>query len=121
MEYTKEQFEKLQRVVDAVKDYVDNTNYMELFYGKKAGFFYIEVNPEQTRITTIPTIIKEPSKLLDCIFNSICTDVLIDSGKHHNSEEADESERMEMRRRLKYYTDLFPEYQYLADNIMKEY
>lgn len=119
MEYTKEKQEEFARVLNVAGKYFKESKVMELFYSRKVGYFFIDINAEQNKITALPVILKEPSEIMELMYCTIPIDVLVESGKHHDPKDADEEELAETQKRIKAYSSQLPEYDYLIEKVFK--
>ena len=73
MIYTAEIKQKMDDILRAFEDYIDNQDYFDIVYSKKAGYLYFVVNtPDEAG----PELLDTPEKMLDVLFNEIINDVI---------------------------------------------
>lgn len=73
MIYSEETRKKLDDILKAFEGYIDNQNYFDVVFSKKAGYLWIAVDDPRAQA---PEQINEPGDLLDLLFNDIINDVV---------------------------------------------
>ena len=90
---------KMDAILKAFKDYIDNQNYFDIVYSKKIGYVWIVVDdPGAAGAELLDT----PEAMLDNLFNDIINDVIAPRSTTHLDEDhtLTESEEAECRRRI---------------------
>ena len=124
MIYTEEVQKKLDNILKAFKDYIDEQNYFDIVYSKKIGYVWIVVDePGAAGAEQLDT----PEALLDNLFNDIINDVVAPRESTHLSEThaLTENEEAKCRRRitaiLEQIEDGADEYLKYLDEYVKDY
>ena len=90
---------KMDAILKAFKDYIDNQNYFDIVYSKKIGYVWIVVDdPGAAGAELLDT----SEAMLDNLFNDIINDVIAPRSTTHLDEgrTLTESEEAECRRRI---------------------
>ncbi len=99
MIYTTEQKKKLDAILKAFENYIDDQNYFDIVYSKKIGYVWIVVDePGAAGAEQLDT----PEAMLDNLFNDIINDVIAPRSATHLDEAhtLTESEEAECRRKI---------------------
>ena len=99
MIYTTEQKKKLDAILKAFENYIDDQNYFDIVYSKKIGYVWIVVDdPGAAGAELLDT----PEAMLDNLFNDIINDVIAPRSATHLDEAhtLTESEEAECRRKI---------------------
>ena len=99
MIYTTEQKKKLDAILKAFENYIDDQNYFDIVYSKKIGHVWIVVDePGAAGAEQLDT----PEAMLDNLFNDIINDVIAPRSATHLDEAhtLTESEEAECRRKI---------------------
>ena len=116
MLYTKEQKEKLEKVIEVFQDYVRESSYAEIVWSDKIGYVYLCI--DQVRRQVVTTLELDCAETLcDRLFYEVAQDVLDLTGNDHTSKDADPLEKAEITRRLETYLKQLPEYRYIAEKL----
>ncbi len=90
---------KIDAILKAFADYIDNQNYFDIVYSKKIGYVWIVVDdPSSAGAELLDT----PETMLDNLFNDIINDVVAPRSTTHLDEArtVTESEEAECRRKI---------------------
>ena len=90
---------KMDAILKAFKDYIDNQDYFDIVYSEKIGYVWIVVDdPGAAGAELLDT----PEAMLDNLFNDIINDVIAPRSTTHLDEDhtLTESEEAECRRRI---------------------
>ena len=99
MIYVEETKKKLDGILKAFEQYIDNQNYFDIVYSKKIGYVWIVADePGAAGAEQLDT----PEAMLDNLFNDIINDVVAPRESTHLNEAhtLTESEEVECRRRI---------------------
>ncbi len=99
MIYTEETKRKLDGILKAFEQYIDNQNYFDIVYSKKIGYVWIVADePGAAGAEQLDT----PEAMLDNLFSDIINDVVAPRESTHLNEthSLTESEEAECRRRI---------------------
>ena len=100
MIYTVEIRKKLDAILKAFEEYIDQQSYFDIVYSKKIGYVWILADaPGDAGAELVDT----PKKMLDRLFNEIINDVINDPGNKAHDPDAlilSEWEENEARRRI---------------------
>mgnify|MGYP001027649562 FL=1 len=99
MIYTTEQKKKLDAILKAFENYIDDQNYFDIVYSKKIGYVWIVVDePGAAGAEQLDT----PEAMLDNLFNDIINDVIAPRSTTHLDEAhtLTKSEEAECRRKI---------------------
>ena len=98
MIYTTEQKKKLDAILKAFENYIDDQNYFDIVYSKKIGYVWIVVDePGAAGAEQLDT----PEAMLDNLFNDIINDVIAPRSTTHLDEAHTLTEREEAECRRK--------------------
>ena len=124
MIYTTETKKKLDAILKAFENYIDEQNYFDIVYSKKIGYVWIVVDqPEAAGAEQLDT----PEAMLNLLFNDVINDVVAprESTSLTEAHALTESEEMECRRRitaiLRTIEDGADEYLDYLDGYLKDY
>lgn len=124
MRYTEDVKQKLDSILKAFADYIDNQDYFDIVYSKKLGYVMIPAQyPDEAGIEVLDT----PEKMLDALFNDIIDDVIASpENKTHtaDSSKLTEWEKTESRRRIAAILETMEDkdaYLHFLDSYLKEY
>lgn len=124
MIYTTETKKKLDAILKAFENYIDEQNYFDIVYSKKIGYVWIVVDePGAAGAEQLDT----PEAVLDNLFNDIINDVVAprESTSLTEAHALTESEETECRRRiatiLRTIEDGADEYLDYLDGYLKDY
>lgn len=125
MIYTVEVRKKLDAILKAFEEYIDQQDYFDIIYSKKIGYVWIVVDhPGDAGAEALDT----PKKMLDRLFNEIINDVVNDAeNKTHipNALTLSEWEENEARRRIAAMLSMLTEdkdsYLQFMDNYLRAY
>ena len=90
---------KMDAILKAFKDYIDNQDYFDIVYSEKIGYVWIVVDdPGAAGAELLDT----PEAMLDNLFNDIINDVIAPRSTTHLDEATTltESEEAECRRKI---------------------
>lgn len=114
--YTKEQKEKLEKVMEVFGDYMKESPYVEVVWSEKIGYIFLNVDKKHQDVDfIIPLDCTET--LCGRLCYEVAQDVLMLTGNDHAVREADPLEKAEIWRRLEPYLEQLPEYRYLAEKM----
>ena len=98
MIYTTEQKKKLDAILKAFENYIDDQNYFDIVYSKKIGYVWIVADePGAAGAEQLDT----PEAMLDNLFNDIINDVIAPRSTTHLDEAHTLTEREEAECRRK--------------------
>ena len=124
MVYPEEVRKKLDAILKAFENYIDEQNYFDIVYSKKIGYVWIVVDePGSAGAEPLDT----PEAMLDNLFNDIINDVVAprESTSLTEAHTLTESEEAECRRRitaiLEKIEDDADEYLDYLDSYLKDY
>ena len=124
MIYTTEQKKKLDAILKAFENYIDDQNYFDIVYSKKIGYVWIVADePGAAGAEQLDT----PEAMLDNLFNDIINDVIAPRSTTHLDEAhtLTEREEAECRRKitaiLEQIEDGADEYLDYLDEYIKDY
>lgn len=124
MVYPEEVRKKLDAILKAFENYIDEQNYFDIVYSKKIGYVWIVVDePGSAGAEPLDT----PEAMLDNLFNDIINDVVAprESTSLTEAHALTESEEAECRRRitaiLRTIEDGTDEYLDYLDGYLKDY
>ena len=112
--YSPEEKAKIEEVLNAFHDYIEQATFLDIMWTDKAGYVYLYIDGRTTPIVD-STYIESAEMLFSRLIGEIESDVLVSTGNDHSIMDADYLEKREMQRRFKPYLDQFPEYRHLAD------
>ena len=110
---------EMERLVKIFTGCIEQHENYELLYSKKLDcYLLLELNPYRKYVEDTDCYY-EPKEFCRKMFEIIAQDAFALSEYEH--DEPDEQEQEEMNRLLGVYTGQLPEYQYLADEVLKGY
>lgn len=124
MIYSEETRKKLDDILKAFEGYINNQNYFDVVYSKKAGYLWIAVDDPRAQA---PEQINEPEDLLYLLFNDIVNDVVAprQSTSLTEGRSLTEQETTEIRSRvttiLETMEDSTEEYLDYLDSFIQDY
>lgn len=98
MIYTEDVQKKLDAILNAFADYIDEQDYFDIVYSKKIGYVWIVADDPRSQA---PEQIIEPEDLLALLFNDIINDVIAprESTSLNETHSLTEQEEAEVRHR----------------------
>lgn len=124
MIYTEEVRKKIENILKAFENYIDNQNHFDIVCSTKVGYLWVVVDDLGSET---PERLDTPENLLDNLFNDIINDVVAPRESAHLNEAhaLTESEEAECRRRITAIleqieggADEYPDY---VDEYIKDY
>lgn len=99
MTYTADVKKKLDDILKAFSDHIDNQSYFDILYSKKVGYLWVVVDPPSAAGAEL---LDTPEAMLDNLFNDVIEDVIAprENSGLDESPALTEREEAEVRRQL---------------------
>ena len=120
MTYTKQEKQKLERVLSVFAERLRESDAFDLVWSGKVGYVLLDISPNYDYVDTARRI-DTAEELCRLMLEDVALDVLLLTENEHSMETADPLERAEIVRRWQPYFEQLPEYGYLRKELTAEW
>ena len=119
MTYTKQEKQKLDRVISVFAERLKESDAFDLVWSDKVGYVLLDIAPDYDYVDTARRV-DTAEELCRLMLEDTALDVLLLTENEHSIETADPLERAEIVRRWQPYFEQLPEYEYLREELTSE-
>lgn len=116
MIYTKQEKQKLERVISVFTERLKESDAFDLVWSDKVGYVLLDISPDYDYVDTARRV-DTAEELCKLMLEDTALDVLLLTENEHSMETADPLERAEILRRWQPYFEQLPEYEYLQGEL----
>ena len=116
MIYTKQEKQKLERVISVFTERLKESDAFDLVWSDKVGYVLLDISPDYDYVDTARRV-DTAEELCRLMLEDVALDVLLLTENEHSMETADPLERAEILRRWQPYFEQLPEYEYLRGEL----
>lgn len=120
MIYTKQENQKLDRVIAVFAERLKESDAFDLVWSDKVGYVLLDISTNYDYVDSARRI-ETAEELCRLMLEDIALDVLLLTETEHSIETADPLERAEIVRRWQPYFEQLPEYEYLREELTSEW
>ena len=120
MTYTKQEKQKLKRVIAVFAERLKESDAFDLVWSDKVGYVLLDISTNYDYVDSARRI-ETAEGLCELMLEDIALDVLLLTENEHSIETADPLERAEIVRRWQPYFGQLPEYEYLREELTSEW
>ena len=120
MTYTKQEKQKLERVIAVFAERLKESDAFDLVWSDKVGYVLLDISPDYDYVDTARRI-ETAEGLCELMLEDIALDVLLLTENEHSIETADPLERAEILRRWQPYFEQLPKYEYRRDEMTSKW
>ena len=120
MTYTKQEKQKLERVIAVFAERLKESDAFDLVWSDKVGYVLLDISPDFDYVDTARRI-DTAEELCRLMLEDVALDVLLLTENEHSIETADPLERAEILRRWRPFFEQLPEYGYLRKELTAEW
>ena len=120
MIYTKQEKQKLKRVIAVFAERLKESDAFDLVWSDKVGYVLLDIAPDYDYVDTARRV-NTAEELCRIMLEDTALDVLLLTENEHSMETADPLERVEIVRRWQPYFEQLPEYEYLRKELTSEW
>ena len=120
MIYTKQEKQKLERVIAVFAERLKESNAFDLVWSDKVGYVLLDISTNYDYVDSARRI-ETAEELCRLMLADIVLDVLLLTENEHSIETADPLERAEIRRRWQPYFEQLPEHEYLREELTSKW
>ena len=120
MIYTKQEKQKLERVLSVFAERLRESDAFDLVWSGKVGYVLLDISPNYDYVDTARRI-DTAEELCRLMLEDVALDVLLLTENEHSMETADPLERAEIQRLWQPYFEQLPEYEYLREILTSEW
>ena len=119
MIYTKQEKQKLDRVISVFAERLKESDAFDLVWSDKVGYVLLDISTNYDYVDSARRI-ETAEELCRLMLEDIALDVLLLTENEHSIETADPLERAEIVRRWQPHFEQLPEYEYLREELTSE-
>ena len=119
MLYTKKEKDALEKVIQAFRVYLEESQYLDLVWSDKVGYVLLKISVGHRSLEGESLIIEDAETLCGELFSELVMDVLQETESDHCSEGVDAAEGETIRRKFAPYLLALPEYREIAEGCYK--
>lgn len=120
MTYTKQEKQKLERVIAVFAERLKESDVFDLVWSDKVGYVLLDISPDYDYVDTARCI-DTAEELCRLMLEDVALDVLLLTENEHSIETADPLERAEILCRWQPLFERLPEYEYLRKELTAEW
>ena len=120
MTYTKQEKQKLERVIAVFAERLKESDAFDLVWSDKVGYVLLDISTNYDYVDSARRI-ETAEGLCELMLEDIALDVLLLTENEHSIETADPLERAEIVRRWQPYFEQLPEYEYRREELTSEW
>ena len=120
MIYTKQEKQKLDRVISVFAERLKESDAFDLVWSDKVGYVLLDISPDYDYVDTARCI-DTAEELCRLMLEDVALDVLLLTENEHSIETADPLERAEILCRWQPLFERLPEYEYLRKELTAEW
>ena len=120
MTYTKQEKQKLKRVIAVFAERLKESDAFDLVWSDKVGYVLLDIAPDYDYVDTARRV-DTAEELCKLMLEDTALDVLLLTENEHSMETADPLERAEILRQWQPYFEQLPEYEYLREELTSEW
>ena len=117
MIYTKQEKQKLERVIAVFAERLKESDAFDLVWSDKVGYVLLDISPDYDYVDTARRV-DTAEELCKLMLEDTALDVLLLTENEHSMETADPLERAEILRRWQPYFEQLPKYEYLRGELI---
>ena len=117
MIYTKQEKQKLERVISVFAERLKESDAFDLVWSDKVGYVLLAISPDYDYVDTARRI-DTAEELCRLMLEDVALDVLLLTENEHSIETADPLEHAEILRRWQPYFEQLPKYEYLRGELI---